>query len=233
MSVLSPKRKEDRLFIRKPFRHYRPRYSLAELRWGLVALALLGGIAAWVIWRGQNPDPALFAAAPLELGNGGGKGAAKGSDKSDRAVLPEALTAKGWREARVAQYDSKNLYEKINGRAGYFKNFGFQRLYYASLLHGKEGSASVDIELYDLGKPTNALGAYSGELGEAKPHAAKHGLWHRERNALYMTIGRYYLRAIGSTETPWSPRSSSGCASCSPPSSKARRCRGAMAFSSR
>ncbi|MCA9672312.1 MAG: hypothetical protein KC503_42250 [Myxococcales bacterium] len=221
MAVLSPKRKEDRLFIRKPFRHYRPRYSLAEFRWGLVALALLGGIAAWVVWRGANPDPKLFAAAPLELGKGGGSGIVVGGGgagtagiagaagtasnsgsaaASARGVLPKDLAARGWREARIAQYDGKNLYVKINGRAGYFKNFGFKRLYYASLMHGKGSTTSIDIELYDLGKPTNALGAYSGELGDAKPNAAAHGLWHRARNALYMTVGRYYLRAIGSAE---------------------------------
>jgi hypothetical protein len=57
--------------------------------------------------------------------------------------------------------------------------------------------------MYDLGRPANALGAYGGERApDTRPNIDERGLWHLARNALYMARGPYYLRVIGSDETP-------------------------------
>jgi hypothetical protein len=209
---------EDRLFVRDGWRHYRRTYSLKEVRWGLAVLAALAAIAGWVAWKGRHPDPSLFedgtalfakeapaapaAAAPVPVAATAPPGPASAAP-ADRGPLPTALAGPGWREERLAQYDPDNLYVKINGRADWFKSFGFRRLHSVLLVSEKDPAATIDVEMYDLARPANALGAYGGERApDVKPEVTDSGLQHIARNALYMARGPYYLRVIGSDESP-------------------------------
>jgi hypothetical protein len=206
---------DDRLFVRDGFRHYRRRYSLAEVRWGLVCLAAMALIAGWVFWRGKHPaDPNLFSdgtallqgttAAPVPtMASAPPATTAAAVTAPDRGPLPRSLAGPGWHEDKLAQFDPENLYVKIDGRADYFKAFGFRRLHSLLLVSDRDPSTTVDVEMYDLGRAANALGAYGGERApDVKPHVDERGLWHIARNALYMARGPYYLRVIGSDETP-------------------------------
>jgi hypothetical protein len=121
---------------------------------------------------------------------------------ADRGPVPDGLAMTGWAEGDVSQFDSDNLYEKINGRESYYKSFGFEMLYFTTVVNEANAQTAIDIELYDLGNSANALGAYSGERSpDATPEVSEAGLMHIDRNALMMTQGRYYLRALGSEET--------------------------------
>jgi hypothetical protein len=188
---------EDRLFVRDGWRHYRRTYSLAEVRWGLLVLGVLVAIAIWVFWKGKHPDPELFSDGAKLLAAPG-----PGAPAADRGPLP-GLAGAGWREERIAQFDPENLYVKIDGRADWFKAFGFKRLYGVLLVSEKDPTVTVDVEMYDLGKAANALGCYGGERApDIKPVISDTGLHHIARNALYMARGPYYLRVIGSDESP-------------------------------
>lgn len=193
----------DRLFVRGAFRHYRKRYSLPEVRWGgLVGLVLLA-IAGWVAYRGAHPDPALFAAPLPTSGASAAGGGALERGARARGVLPAEIAGPGWSEGPVSTFGPDTLYEKINGRADYYKSFGFERLTFVSLTQaGGAGQAVVDVELYDLGRASNALGAYAGERRpESASRLDESGLSQLGRNALMLTHGRYYVRAIGSEES--------------------------------
>ncbi len=196
-------KEEDRLFVKDGFRHYRRKYSITEVRWGLACGAVMLLITAWVMWRSRNPlDPELFAdgAELLKVAVVPGAVAAGGAD---RGPLPKDLAAAGWREDKVAQFDAENLYVKINGRADYFKGFGFKRLFNVVVLNEKDAQVTVDVEMYDMGATANALGAYSGERAPTiKPEVTDTGLHHFDRNALYLARGPYYIRVIGSDEGP-------------------------------
>jgi hypothetical protein len=187
------------LFVRDGRRNYRRRFSLTEVRLGLGILVLLALVGSWVAWRGANPDPALFE-IPLELLQGGAAAA-------DRGPLPDGLARDGWREDRLSSFESDNLYEKINGREDYYKSFGFERLWFLSILEAAldddrddaSPPRTVDIELFDLGAAPNALGAYAGERPpDVLPTVDDNGMYHTSGNALFMTRGRYYVRVIGS-----------------------------------
>jgi hypothetical protein len=210
---------EDRLFVRDGWRHYRRRYSLSEVRWGLACLGVMAAIALWVAWKGAHPaDPSLFAdgtallkaaapppaalsATPAPAPMAGP--AAAGTAAPARGPLPAGLAGAGWREEKVSEFDPENLYVKIDGRADYFKAFGFKRLHDVLLVSEKDPAITVDVELYDLGSAPNALGAYGGERPPtAKLEVTEGGMQHFDRNALYMVRGPYYLRVIGSDETP-------------------------------
>src|SRR5256885_4805609 len=205
---------EDRLFVRDGWRHYRRRYSLAEVRWGLACLAALVLIAGWVAWKGAHPvDPLLFADGAALLKSAPAARAATPTAAvpsptapaaaTDRGPLPPGLAGAGWREGKIAQFDPENLYVKIDGRADFFKGFGFRHLWSVLLVSEQDPATTVDVEMYDLARPANALGAYGGERApDAKPNVEERGLWHLARNALYMARGPYYLRVIGSDETP-------------------------------
>jgi len=189
-------KKADRIFVRNGRRHYRRQYSVSETRVGIILLLVLASIVAWVAWRGAHPDPSLFM-LETDLSQSGA------AEAADRGPIPDQLAVSGWSEGTVSQFDNDNLYVKINGREGYYKSFGFERLYFLSIVLADDAQTAVDIELYDLGNPANAVGAYSGERSpDVVPAANESGLTHIDRNALYLTRGRYYLRAIGSEESP-------------------------------
>lgn len=212
---------ERRVLNPAAWRHYRRRYARGEVLAGAVVLVMLAAVAGWVRWMGAHPDPTL-ARVPLEsLAGDPARTVSRVSARAEpvppagaamvdparapaaRGALPVELAPAGFGEGRPAVFDAENLYEKIDGRANYFTSRGFQQLSFVSLRSGAGASATtIDVELYDMGTAENALGAYGGEKSAEIPsetHAA--GLWHLDRNALYLTQGRYYLRAIASDES--------------------------------
>jgi hypothetical protein len=189
-------KKADRLFVQNGRRLSRRKFSTTESRLGILIVIALGAILGWIAWKGAHPDPSLFA-LDIDLSQ------PAATQIADRGPVPVELASAGWTEGTISQFDNDNLYVKINGREGYYKSFGFERLYFLSILLTENGQTAVDIELYDLGNGANAVGAYSGERSpDAVPRASEAGLTHIDRNALYLTQGRYYLRAIGSDESP-------------------------------
>lgn len=190
------RQKADRIFVKNGRRPYRRSFSATETRVGIVILLLLASIVGWVGWKGAHPDPSLFA-LETDLSQ------SAGATPVDRGPVPGELAASGWTEGVISEFDDDNLYVKIDGREGYYKSFGFERLYSLSLIDEENPQVAVDIELYDLGNSANAVGAYSGERSPGvTPDADDSGLSHIERNALYLARGRFYLRAIGSEESP-------------------------------
>lgn len=215
---------ERRVLNPRPYRVFRKRYSTTEAKAGAGVLALLALLAGWVAWRGPRPDPALFAdpallakgtvAAPevegrkapdgIAFATGGGAVApppAVAAAPADRGALPPSLAGDGWIEGPVSRFDAENLYVKINGRADFFLARGFRALTFVTL--SGPGGAAVDLELYDLGSPENALGAFVAEKPPDAKAATERGTsWYLARNALFLARGTSYLRAIGSDESP-------------------------------
>lgn len=188
-------RPEDRIFVR-PRKHFRARYSTREPGLGALVLLALAAVAAWVAWRGGRPDPELAAAPPGLERRGPPQAVA-----ADRGPLPAGLAPPGWAEGKAASFGPQDLYVKIDGREGYYKSFGFQRLWCLALA-GPGGEPAIDLELYDLGEPANALGAAAGELPPgAAPELRDGTLSLLDKNALFLARGRHYLRAIGSADS--------------------------------
>jgi len=184
-------RAEERVFVRarKPVR---PRYSLNEARLGFAILGLLACVAAYVAWRGAHPDPSLTVPAPGLV--------RRAAEKVERGPLPDGLALAAWREEKLAAFGPSDLYVKIDGREGYYKALGFVKLTCLTLV-APGGRTTVDVELYDLGNAVNALGAASGEIPPgASPDFRDGSLSLVDKNALYLTRGRYYLRALGSDD---------------------------------
>lgn len=181
---------EERILNRKGRRHYRRSYSMTEVRIGAGILLGLAAVGGWVAHRGAHPDPALFATVtPGE----------KAPAAVDPGPVPADLAPTGWQASPVATYGPENLYVKINGREGYFKSFGFRRLWTLTLtLATSDAAPPIDIEWYDLGAAANAIGALGGELSpgeEATVVAGRHR--HADANIGRMAAGPYYVRVVG------------------------------------
>jgi hypothetical protein len=219
---------EDRLLVRDGWKHYRRTYSLTEVRWGLACAGFLVLLVGWVVWKGRHPDPELYAdgtallepagttkvevaphapvAPPVTGAPVAGSAAPVGEPVAaavGRGPLPRGLAGSGWNEDKIVQFDEENLYIKIDGRADYFRAFHFKRMHSVLLTSAADSAVTIDVEMYDVSNAANALGAYSGERPpNAKVEVTEAGLHHFDRNALYMARGPYYIRVIGSDETP-------------------------------
>jgi len=196
--------KADRIFVRDGRRSYRRRYSVSETRSGVVIVVLLLAVVLWVGWKGAHPDPSLFM-LETDLSQAGilVEAGQPTSGAAGRGPVPPGLALEGWYEGEMTRFDYDNLFVKINGREGFYKSFGFEMLYFLSIVVTDAPQTIVDIELYDLGSAANAVGAYSGERSPGvSPVVGENGMTHIDRNALFLTQGRYYLRAIGSDESP-------------------------------
>jgi hypothetical protein len=60
LTAMSAPRQDQPVFNTFKRKVYRPFYSVREFQIGLVCLAALGGVLAWVAHRGAHPDPNLF-----------------------------------------------------------------------------------------------------------------------------------------------------------------------------
>jgi hypothetical protein len=132
-------------------------------------------------------------------------GAESGAPGGERGPLPAGLAVGAWREGKVGAFSADTMYVKINGRAGYFQAFGAQSLHTVTLEGPESGGApsSVDIEAYDLAEARNAIGAYNGERPPGIQSTVEQGsTFHLDRNAGFLARGRYYIRFIGSDESP-------------------------------
>ncbi len=196
---------EDRVFVKDGLRSFRKTYRPSEVRWGLGTGGVLMGVVGWVGWKGAHPDPELFDMSAALTQPGGSPQAAEPA--VERGPLPVGLAQGGFAEGKIGQYSADNLYVKINGRAGFFQSFGVKSLHTITLQapdrENGEPGPSIDLELYDLGESRNAIGAYNGERQPSiTPTLAGGSSFHYDRNAAFLAQGRYYLRLIGSEESP-------------------------------
>lgn len=189
--TLRPMADSDRILNPHGRRHYRRTYSLLEVRIGIAILGGLVAVGAWVRYRGAHPDPSLLALG-VEL-------TGPQEQAVDRGPLPDMLALEDYREGRVRSFGPDNLFEKINGRADFFKSRGFAQLTTVTLQHA-DPTRSIDVELYDMAGAEQALGTYAAERSPEVTPQQDGGSWfHREPNALFMARGDFYIRATAAT----------------------------------
>lgn len=107
------------------------------------------------------------------------------------------LEVKGWkRPARPLTYDSKSLYEYIDGGAELYISFGLQRVQAFFYAKGKD---EIKVDLFDMGTSHNAFGIFAhgrerveADFGQGSEYAGGLlGFWK----------DRYYVSILGYPET--------------------------------
>lgn len=192
---MADKKKDDPVLNTAPFKHYRRSYSRREVQLGTAILTGLAGVGAWVGYRGTQPDPNLYGESPGLIRR-------SPTVAVERGPLPERVAPEGYKERGLSVFGPDNLYEKINGREGFYKSFGFEQLHFVTLVDESAPERVIDLELFDLGSGQNALGAFKAESGpDAKTESSSSGMQRFDRNAAYLARGRFYARAVGSEES--------------------------------
>lgn len=163
----------------------------------LASVAVLACLAAMVIWyaskRGDfNPEERDISTALLTensvtdtlyrtpVQRWAEPGQAGGDASPALGIFPAGVLDGGWQAAsRVQDFDKETLYEKIDGAAEQYFQFGFKMLRYLSI--GKaDADLEISMELYDMESFQNALGIFAAQKDASKatePVGAAHCYW--------------------------------------------------------
>lgn len=214
---------QERVFNSFRIKVYRPFYSKAEFRAGMMILLVLAAVTAWVLWRGAHPEAGLFVTqeklltsrgakipiyeTPLQRFQENSSPAPGGTSTAGNPYepFPAGVVSSNWQAAAPVQmFDETNLYIKIDGRESFYKSFGFKKLYYLSLQSGKQKNLTIDMELFDLGTAENTLGAFSAENSgpNASVQVQNGSLLYFSGNSGFLAQNRYYARLLGSDDNP-------------------------------
>lgn len=187
--------------------------SRAERLASLAVLAVLCGLAAWMLAGRTRLNPAVEVAlrAPALKAQAGQSAAGAASPEAAAAespadpsvpvgakpatlagLLPE--DAPGLKPlAKAEAFTPATLSDKIDGKAELYLAAGFAGMVCRSY---QAGSAHVDVYLYRMKTPDAAFAVFSGQRrpGAAQSPLAKNG--YLTENALFLTHGADYLEII-------------------------------------
>lgn len=194
----------------------RTRISAAESFVSLIILLFLTAVAFWVASKRDDFDPRErdVATATLEqntvadtlyrspVQRWSDPAQPQSAAAPDLGIFPSAILDGGWQTAsRLQRFDSDTLYEKINGAAEQYFQFGFKELHY--LVLGKPGAdLEISLELYDMGLFQNALGVFAAQRDEGKAieRSGKAYYYPTLAGAIGITGGIYFRFTANQTE---------------------------------
>jgi len=105
--------------------------------------------------------------------------------------------------SKTETYDSENLYEKINGKAAFYLDSGFKKLFTQRFANKDDSNLWMELFVYDMDNIANAFSVYSTQkrpdvemLSFAYPR-----FHYKTGNSLYFVHGQYYVEVVGSSES--------------------------------
>jgi hypothetical protein len=112
---------------------------------------------------------------------------------SPRALLPELAE---WTLAEApSAYLPATLFEYIDGAAENYLSYGFRELIVGNYKKGKS-TASLTVEVYDMGDDLRAYGVYSSERYPESRFLKIGGQGYFEDGTLNFTAGRFYVKLL-------------------------------------
>jgi hypothetical protein len=104
--------------------------------------------------------------------------------------------------SQVETYTAENLYEKINGKADFYLDSGFRKLFTRRFKNRGDDTLWFEVYLYDMASNWNAFSVLSRqrrpEVVASKILEPLHS--YRTANSLYCVNGHYYIELVGSVE---------------------------------
>lgn len=179
-----------------------------ELRGGLMATA--GGVSA-----GTTAAPfvsASPAASPIAGGLTAEQAAAELAavpepQRAIAAMLPLTDLPAGWTVGKsgnryVETFNAENLYEKINGRAESFIQYGVQGMAYT--FYHPLGDPSNELQLYvfEMANPLKAFGKYSSEKPDEAQSIAVGAEGYTAAGSTLFYADRYYTQIVSTVDDP-------------------------------
>ena len=204
---------KERVFTNRKRKIFRKRFPGGELVASIVVAAVLIAAGMWVAAQKNAYDPSerdismaimeqssvedTLYETPLKLWVDPAQ-AGVGAVGPSLGMLPAAILDGGWKATtRIQEFDPDSLYEKIDGAAEQFLQYGFEKLTYLSLAQPAEG-LELGLEVYDMGESRNAQGIFSAQKGadRAVVQAAK-AMYYPTGSGAVALIGKYYVKIAG------------------------------------
>jgi hypothetical protein len=117
---------------------------------------------------------------------------------ADTGVFPADILAGHWEmESRVETFPADRMWEKINGAAEQYIQYGCKNLHYVAL--EKQGEdLGVSIEMYDMGAFENALGIFGAQRDEYVEVSSDGPLQFYPTSAGAIGVaGPFYIKVVG------------------------------------
>lgn len=123
------------------------------------------------------------------------------ADEEEKITL-SALVPAGFNTlSKTEVYNPENLYEKINGKAPFYVESGFEELSTQRFVSSSAEALWMELFVYDMGNVRNAFSVYSTQKrAEAQPFPPMRFAY-KTGNALYFVHGKYYVELVGSLES--------------------------------
>lgn len=104
--------------------------------------------------------------------------------------------------SKLETYDADTLYEKIDGKAPLYTDSGFEKLFTRQFRDNSKDDQTFELYVYDMGSPKNALAVYSQQKREDVQTISGVDFGYQTTNAIFYSLGKYYLEIIGSAQSP-------------------------------
>lgn len=116
--------------------------------------------------------------------------------------IPSGWAAGASTEAKLETFDAENLYEKIDGRAASFQQFGVKGMAYTAYHPRGDEASDVQLYVYEMGDALKARGKYDSEKGDDfKPADFGQG-GYVSAGSVFFHRGPYYTQIIVAKEDP-------------------------------
>jgi len=210
--------KVERIFNNRERKIFRKRIPKSETVFGIGFLVFTGVMGGWFIAQADAYDPADrdISTEAMEDGQVEDKlyrtplarwvdpsqvTHAGGAAPMDTGAFPSAILEGGWSVGSRAQaFTPDNVYEKINGAADQYIQFGLKNAYFVGLEEPSAG-LSLNIELYDQGAFENALGIFAAQRDPSQEVVADGGAYYYPTSIGAVGIaGPYYFKVAGAQE---------------------------------
>jgi hypothetical protein len=121
------------------------------------------------------------------------------------AMLPLAELPPDWTVAKsgdrhLETFNADNLYEKIDGRAESFIQYGVKGMAYAFYHPAGDPSNELQLYIFEMGDPLKALGKYGSEKPEEFTPAAVGSEGYTSAGSLLFYAGRYYTQIVSTQD---------------------------------
>lgn len=156
---------------------------------------------------GEQAEPILTLAKAMRERWAGGAGEAVAVASGAGPAVPKAGGAARFAEVEGGDVQpptkierfTDNLYEKIDGREGQYRAFGFVELRFGQYQDTRR-QQTYDVYLYDMGQPNNAMGIYMAEKSEGAQAIPVGQEGYLSGANAYFYKGKYYVNVLGPSE---------------------------------
>ena len=209
--------RKERIFTNKKRRVYRKHISRGEEIFGGCFICFLVLAGVWFGLRGDDFDPGerdismsimeesrvedTLYRSPLQRWADPSQ-AGSPTPAHQLGIFPASILEGGWvPSSRPQRFNESNLFEKINGAAPQYFQYGFNALHFLSI-EESQAELEISIELYDMAQFPNALGIFAAQRDDDQDLEELDGAhFYRTAAGALGVFDRFYFKLTGNQNT--------------------------------